>query len=55
MFKRKGRLGAQSSIDINLKVEQRVALTLAIVIISFSVTWFPLIHVFFFHYRKISG
>ena len=48
MFKRKGRLGAQSSIDVNLKVERRVALTLAIVIISFSVTWFPLIHVFFF-------
>ena len=53
--KRKGRLRAQSSINVNLKVERRVALTLAIVIISFSVTWFPLIHVFFFHYRKISG
>ena len=45
--KRKGRLGAQSSIDVNLKVERRVALTLAIVIILFSVTWFPLIAVFF--------
>ena len=45
--KRKGRVGAQSSIDVNLKVERRVALTLAIVIILFSVTWFPLIAVFF--------
>ena len=52
--KRKGRLGAQSSIDVNLKVERRVALTLAIVIILFSVSWFPLVDVFF-HYRKISG
>ena len=48
MFKRKGRLGAQSSIDVNLKVERRVALTLAIVIILFSVSWFPLVDVFFF-------
>ena len=46
--KRKGRLRAQSSIDVNLKVERRVALTLAIVIISlFSVSWFPLVDVFF--------
>ena len=53
--KRKGRLRAQSSTDVNLKVERRVALTLAIVIISlFSVSWFPLVDVFF-HHRKISG
>ena len=53
--KRKGRLRAQSSINVNLKVERCVALTLAIVIISlFSVSWFPLVDVFF-HHRKISG
>ena len=46
--KRKGRVGAQSSIDVNLKVERRVALTRAIVIILFSVSWFPLVDVFFF-------
>ena len=45
--KRKGRLGVQSSIDVNLKVERCVALTRAIVIILFSVSWFPLVDVFF--------
>ncbi|XP_022779640.1 histamine H2 receptor-like [Stylophora pistillata] len=45
--KRNSHLRAQSSVDINFKIERRIAGTLAIVIIMFSITWFPLIIVFY--------
>ena len=45
--KRKGTLRAKPTVEVNSKVERRVAVTLAIVIGVFTAFWFPMIVVFF--------
>ena len=45
--RRKRHLRARPTVEVNAKIERRVALTLAIVIVIFSACWFPMIIVFF--------
>ncbi|XP_078368337.1 adenosine receptor A2a-like [Oculina patagonica] len=45
--RRKNKLRAQPTVEVNTKIERRVAFTLAIVIGVFSTCWFPMIIVFF--------
>ena len=45
--RRKSHLRARPSVEVNSKIERRVAFTLAIVIGIFSACWFPMIIVFF--------
>ncbi|XP_078365070.1 adenosine receptor A2a-like [Oculina patagonica] len=44
---RKNKLRARPTVEVNSKIERRVAFTLAIVIVVFSACWFPMIIVFF--------